>query len=313
MAHTHGTPVERALAIALLLNGIYLVVEAVGGWLSGSLALLSDAAHMLGDVGALALAWGAARLARGAAKPEHTFGLRRAETVGAFVNGLMLLAAVAWITWEAVGRLVQGSPAVAGRTVLVVAAIGLLVNLGSAWYLARSDSGNLNVRGALLHMLADALGSVGAIVAALFVMGGYPAADAIVSVGIAALVLVGSWGLLRDATRVLLQMPPPQLRVGRVRDALADVPGLSSVHDLHVWTLDGQNGILSAHLVIADESRWQEVMQEARRRLVEEVGIPHVTLQPECSGHCGDHNCPALESSAEPHGHHHGHGHGHAH
>lgn len=307
MAHTPNTPVERALAVALALNAAYLVVEAVGGWLSGSLALLSDAAHMLGDVGALALAWGAARIAREAARPEHTFGLRRAETVGAFVNGLLLLAAVAWIIWEAVGRLIGGAPAVAGTTVLVVAAIGLGVNLGSAWYLARADSGNLNVRGALLHMLADALGSVGAIVAALFVLAGYPAADAIVSIAIALLVLFGSWGLLRDATRVLLQLPPPELRVGRVREVLADVPGLSSVHDLHVWTLDGQSGILSAHLVIEDESRWQEVMAEARRRLVDDVGIPHVTLQPECSGHCGDHHCPALVAQA--HGHHHGHAH----
>ena len=192
-----------------MLNGGYLIVEAVAGWMSGSLALLSDAAHMLSDVGALALAWGASQLAATVARREHTFGLRRAEIVGAFVNALTLLAACGWIAFEAIQRLIEGPPEVGGLAVLVVAIIGLFVNLGSAWVLHRSDPHNLGVRGALMHMLADALGSVGAIVAALFLMAGVAAADPIVSLAIAGLILAGTWGLLRDSGRVLLQFPPP--------------------------------------------------------------------------------------------------------
>ena len=280
-----------------MLNGGYLIVEAVAGWMSGSLALLSDAAHMLSDVGALALAWGASQLAATVARREHTFGLRRAEIVGAFVNALTLLAACGWIAFEAIQRLIEGPPEVGGLAVLVVAIIGLFVNLGSAWVLHRSDPHNLGVRGALMHMLADALGSVGAIVAALFLMAGVAAADPIVSLAIAGLILAGTWGLLRDSGRVLLQFPPPGASVAQVEQALAGVPGLSAVHDLHLWTLDGRSGILTAHLRLDDPDRWQEVQAAARKLLVEELGVAHVTLQVEGHGDCPEgHDCSARQS-----------------
>lgn len=309
--HGHGSVdrsalVMRALLVTLVLNASYLVVEAGAGWWSGSLALLSDAAHMLGDVAALLLAYGAAHLATRSGSPNHTFGLRRAEVIGALLNGLILLGAVAWIFVEAVERLLNGAPEVAGPVVLAVATIGLFVNLGSAWYLSRSDKDNLGVRGALAHMLADALGSVGAMVAAVLVMAGVPGADAVVSVLIGALVLVGTWGVLRDSTRVLLQFPPRDLQVDSVRGALAAVDGLADVHDLHLWSLDGQSGVLTAHLVLVDPQRWQAVLAEARRTLIEDLGIAHVTLQVEVAGSCHGDACPALARAPEIH---HGHGH----
>lgn len=304
--HGHAQPqVQRALLAALVLNGGYLVVEAVVGVWSGSLALLSDAAHMLSDVGALALAWGAAQLAASVARRELTFGFRRAEVVGAFVNALTLFAACVWITWEAVERMRAGPPEVGGAAVLVVASLGLLVNLGSAWFLHRSDPDNLGIRGALVHMLADALGSVGAIAAGLLLMAGYPIADPLVSLGIAVLVLLGTWGVFRDSARVLLQFPPPGPGVVEIEAALSGLPGLAEVHHLHLWSLDGRQGILTAHLVLEEGAPWRSAQAEARAVLVDGLGIPHVTLQVEGAGDCPeDPACGAVHAPT---------GHGHAH
>ncbi len=282
--------VRRALLGSLLLNGMFLVVEAVVGWWSGSLALLSDAAHMLSDVGALVLALGAAHLAGRAASEGRSFGFRRAEPLGAFVNGLTLLVACAWILWEAVERLREGVPEVAGMAVLVVGIIGLAINLGSAWMLARSDRDNLNVRGALMHMLADALGSVGAIVAALFVLAGKPLADPLVSLLIAALVLYGTFHILRDSTVVLLQFAPPGVDIKALRERVLGVPGVVGLHDLHIWTLDGRRAVLSAHIQVDDPASLDEVRERATEELAA-LGIHHVTLQIErdgCSGGCDE-------------------------
>ncbi len=282
--------VRRALLGSLVLNGAFLIVEAGVGWWSGSLALLSDAAHMLSDVGALVLALGAAHLAGRAASEGRSFGFRRAEPLGAFVNGLTLLAACAWIVWEAVARLREGVPEVAGMAVLVVGVIGLAINLGSAWMLARSDRENLNVRGALMHMLADALGSVGAIVAALFVLNGQPLADPLVSLLIAALVLYGTWHILRDSTVVLLQFAPPGIDIQGLRSSVLGVPGVVGLHDLHIWTLDGRRAVLSAHLQVDDPTSLDVVREQATDALAT-LGIHHVTLQIErdgCSGGCDE-------------------------
>lgn len=290
--HAAGTPgVRKALTIALVLNAAFLVIEAGAGWLTGSLALLSDAAHMVSDVGALALALGATHLAERRGGAHGTFGFRRAETIGAFVNGLLLLAACAWIATEAVGRLLAGPPEVPGLPVFVVAAAGLVVNVGSAWWLARADRDNLNVRGALLHMLADAVGSVGAMIAAGLLLLGYPLADPVVSLLIAAMVLFGSWGLLRDATRVLLQFAPAHLDVPGLRTAMAGVPGVVDVHDLHVWTLDGQRLVLSAHLEVADTIAPEAARLAASTLLSREFGIDHSTLQVERGEPCSGGNC----------------------
>ena len=272
---------SRALALSLVLNGAFLLVELAVGLVTGSLALLSDAAHMLSDVGALALALVAARLALRPAEGARTFGMRRAEVVGGFVNGLTLLGACAFITWEAAERLRAGPPPVPGLPILIVGGLGLLINLGSAWALARADRGNLNVRGALVHMLADALGSVGAMVAAGLVMAGFPAADPIVSLFIAALVLWGTVGLLRDTGRVLLQFPPAGFDVEGMCRGLEAVPGVASVHDAHVWTLDGQSAIVSVHLVAGVDADLEAVRACAVRRLEDDHGVRHSTLQVE--------------------------------
>lgn len=284
--HGHVDP-RRALVITLGLNGVFLLAEAAAGWWTGSLALLSDAAHMLSDVSALVLALAAAQLATGRADANRTYGLARAEVLGAFVNSALLLAACAWIVYEAVLRLTGEPPHVPGVPVLAVGVLGLAVNLGSAWALARSDAENLNVRGALLHMLADALGSVAAIVAALLLMLGVPGADAAASLAVAALVTFGAVRLLREAGRVLLELPPPGLDVTQVRDALLAVDGVVEVHDLHAWSLDGRTPMVSAHLVLEEEASFETVCRAAHSLLEDRFRVAHATVQPERGRLCG--------------------------
>jgi cobalt-zinc-cadmium efflux system protein len=302
--HAHGHPTvgehsagpgaaRRAITAALALNGAFLVIEASVGLVTGSLALLSDAAHMLSDVGSLGLALVAAQAALRPPRGNVTYGLARAEVLGAFVNGLSLLLASTWIVWEAVGRLGSGGPAVPGGVILGVAAIGLAINLGSAWALARA-AGGLNVRGALIHMLVDALGSVGAMVAGALVIFGLPIADTVVSLLIAALVLWATVGLLRDSGRILLEIAPAGVSVRDVRVALGEVEGVIDVHDLHVWTLSGSEALLSAHLVVARPS----VVFDVRRMLLERFEITHATLQSEEEGCAG----PSCEDEEATHG-----------
>jgi cobalt-zinc-cadmium efflux system protein len=279
------------LGLALGLNFVFLGVEFGVGWWTQSLALLSDAAHMASDVGALVLALAAAQLARRKATNHMTYGLARAEVLGAFVNGLGLLVVCALIVREGLARLVEGPPAVPGVPVLVVGVIGLAINLGSAWILHRADDGDLNVRGALFHMLSDALGSVAAIVAAVFLMFGVGGADPIASLIVGALVAVGAVSLVRDAGRVLLELPPRDLDVAGVHQALMALDGVVEVHDLHAWSLDGRTPLVSAHLVVQAQS--EEVCDRARAMLDDRFQVHHATLQIEraeqaCGVRCGD-------------------------
>jgi cobalt-zinc-cadmium efflux system protein len=291
MGHVHvhvpeGTDPRRALAGALALNGVFLVVELGVGWWSGSLALMSDAAHMASDVGALALALGAAQLALRPSGPDRTFGWRRAEVLGGFTNAVLLLLACLWIVWEAAQRLASGPPDVPGLPMLLVATLGLLINLGAAWALWREGHQDLNVRAALAHMLADALGSVGAMVAAGLVMVGYPLADPVISVLVALLVAWGTVRLVQLTARVLLQLPPPGFDVRALREAMAAVPNVASVHDLHVWTLDGRAPILSAHVVIHPDGDHDAVRSALDGVLEERFDVHHGTLQVERGGPC---------------------------
>ena len=320
---------ERALAVALLLNFVYLLVEVSAGLLSGSLALLSDAAHMVSDVAALALAYVASRLASRPPAGRHTFGWARAEVLGAFANAVILLVACLIIFKEAISRLVQGAPNVPGLPVFVVASIGLCINLGSAYMLFRAEGakGNLNVRGALVHMLADALGSVGAMVSALLMMfAGWAAADAVASLVIGVLVLYGAWGILRDSAHVLLEGAPESQRPEDIHATLLALEGVSGVHDLHVWSLGGAHALVTAHLIVSHGHTTGDVLRRAERHLHEVVGIRHTTLQLECEGevHCADEVCPLQDRlKLEPrlslghahggHGHGGGHGGGHGH
>jgi len=299
MSHDHPHPhpssrsasVRRALTWALVLNGIFLVVEATIGLLTGSLALLSDAAHMVSDVAALALALGAAALATRAADSRRSYGFHRAEVLGAALNGLAMLIVVGLIGKEAVVRLLGEAPHVLAWPVLVAGVVGLAINLGSAWWLARADRDNLNVRGALVHMRADALGSVGAIVAAGGLWLGWPAAEAVVALAVAALVLWGTVRLLRDAVCVLMDFAPHGEDGEVIGRGLGAVDGVAGVHDVHLWTLDGRERLVTAHLVRRDGACADDILREAHALLASEHGVRHATLQVETAGTCARDGC----------------------
>ncbi len=315
----HSEAGRRALKWSLVLNGGFLLIEAGVGWWTGSLALLSDAGHMVGDVSALLLAYVVAGLAMRPSTPTRTFGLTRAEALGAFVNGLALLAVVAFIVVEAIERMVSGPPAVPGLPVLVVGAVGLAINLGSAWALWRSASGDINVQGALAHMLADALGSLGAMIAAgLILLFGWHWADPVVSLLVAALVLWGAARVVLSATRVLLDFAPADMDAERVEAALVAVDGVAAVHDIHVWGQAGARVMVTAHLVPAAEAAPFDVLQRAEATLRTALGVAHSTLQIEPRSGCPQPACPFAEPLAtldEGDGHHdhehHDHDHGH--
>ncbi len=272
---------SRALLWTLAFNLVFLVIEAAAAWWTGSLALWTDASHMLGDVGALVLALSAAQISLLPANARRTFGLRRAEVLGAFTNGLALLVICGHIFAEAIDRLLHTAPDVPAMPVLWVGVAGLVVNVASAVVLHRSAGDNLNIRGAMLHMAADALGSVGAIVAALFLMRGVSGADAAVSLLIGVLVLWGAWQILRDSARVLLQLPPVRADVEEISGGLRDIPGVTALHDLHLWTLDGREAVLSAHLVISEERPDDAIRRDALDLLAQRFSLSHVTLQVE--------------------------------
>ncbi len=315
MGHAHAHPtgssgarVRTALRWSLLLNGVFLFVEAGVGFWSGSLALLSDAAHMVSDVSALALALVVAELARRPASSGRTFGLVRAEVLGAFVNALLLGGACVLLASQAISRLYSGATDFHAQPVLIVGILGLLINLGSAWMLARSDRDNLNVRGALAHMLADALGSVGAIAAALLAsMFDMHAADPILSLLICVMILFGTWSVLRDSTRVLLDFVPENLPQERVEAALQGIAGVRTVHELHLWST-GSRTILTAHLVPELGADPCAMLVEAEHILRGHLGIHHTTIQIDPAGAdgCEQQACPLLQDAPlNPHQHHH--------
>lgn len=277
----------RALLWTLGLNFAFLIIEASAGFITGSLALLSDAAHMVSDVAALALALLAQAISRRPATPSRTFGLQRAEVVGAFVNGLALVGVAGYLVYSAVERMLTGVPEVAAGPVFSLGLIGLAINVGSAAFLWRSSHGNLNLRGALWHMLADALGSVGAMIAGVGMYLGVYVLDAIAALLIAALVIVGTIGLLRDTLAVLLLFAPGSISPPAVRSFLMQQPKVDDVHDLHVWSLDGRRSVVSAHIVSEVGALCPHDVRDVISRLEEEFGVQHVTLQHEV----GDQRC----------------------
>lgn len=278
--HHHGPESGGALGWALILTLGFALVEAVGGWWAGSLALLSDAGHMVTDAFSLALAALAAWIARHPPSARHSYGLARAEIVGGLANGLLMLGVILFIVIEAVERLRHPQP-VAGGWVMAIASIGLGVNALVAWVLSRGGEG-LNVRAALLHVLGDLLGSVAALSAgAVVYFTGWTPADPILSLVVAGLILVATLRLLRDALHVLMEGVPASLDLAQVGQSLAQVPGVVSVHDLHIWTLASGRIALSAHVVLADLGRWPRILAAMQQFLHDRFGIEHVTLQPE--------------------------------
>jgi cobalt-zinc-cadmium efflux system protein len=288
--HPHSTATlrdlqRRALQFALVLNGGYLLVEIAGALIFNSLALLADAAHMLSDVVGLGIALAAQRLAMRPATARHTYGFQRAEVLGALANAVVIGAATTWIVFEAIGRL-RDPQSVEGGGLLLVAAAGLIVNAWSALVIRRSQGTSLNMRGAFVHMWADALGSIGVIVAAIGVLA-WDATwlDPAASLAIAAIVIWSAWGLLRATLQVLLEGAPSHLRSEEIENALADESGVESVHHLHLWSLASDVPALSAHVVLGGEPTLHDAQNkgdEIKLMLEERFGISHATLELEC-------------------------------
>jgi cobalt-zinc-cadmium efflux system protein len=270
---------RRALRTGLAVSVLTCGVEVVGGWLTNSLALLTDAAHMVTDIGALGLTLFALWIGTRAASETKTYGYYRAEILAALVNGVVLWFVVVLIVAEAWRRL-REPPAVAGAGLVVVATIGLLVNAFVARRLRPHSTHSLNVHGAYLHVLSDLLGSVGAFAAgAVILLTGWTTADALASVLIAALILVGSWSLVREAVDVLMEAVPRHVDVETLRRALERVPGTEEVHDLHVWSLTTGRYALSAHAVLRTGAVHDQVLDAMTSLCEREFNIDHVTIQ----------------------------------
>jgi cobalt-zinc-cadmium efflux system protein len=295
--HQHGAgaawTVRRRLTIALALTASFLVAEVAAGLLSGSLALLSDAGHMLTDAGALGLALWAQALGTRPRSDRKTFGYRRAEILAAAANGIVLGAAAIAVIVEAVRRF-QSPSHVRGYPMLVVAVIGLAINLLAAKILSGGSGQDLNLRAVTAHVLADAAGSVAAIVAAALILRfGWTIVDPIASILISVLILFGAWRLLRDATHVLMEGAPAGIDVGALERLACETPGVLEVHDMHVWSLVGDAPVITAHVLLKPGAHGVEVARDVGRRIEGRVGSAHVTVQPEAAPPPGERLHPA--------------------
>jgi len=278
--HAPGAPAQLLLLTLLLTLG-YAVVEAGMGLWTGSLALLADAGHMITDAGALGLSLIVARIALRPRSANMTYGYRRAEVIGALVNAATMVAISLFILVEAAQRLAS-PPELRGAGLLYTALGGLLLNLCAAGLLARSAKDNLNVRSALLHVLGDALGSVAAIVAGLSVLVfDFKLADPLASLAIAAVIGYGSVRVLREASEVLMEATPTDIDIGQLERTILDTPGVSAVHDLHVWCLTPSQPMLTAHVVLKHAAHGTDVAKRVGERLHALHGLDHVTIQPE--------------------------------
>ena len=278
-AHDHRSASRRALGTVLALTVGVTAVEVVGGFLTGSLALLADAGHMLSDTFAIGLALVALTLAGRPSTPRRSFGFQRAEILAAFVNGLTLVLVSGWIAWEAVQRF-RDPPEILGGWMLAVAAVGLAVNVVSAGILMRSARESLNVEAALRHVVADVLGSVGVLAAALVILlTGWTTIDPIVSLAIAVLIVASAWSVLRDSTAILMEQTPSGIDADQVARAIVEVPGVTSVHDLHVWRITSGFDALSAHVLVGRGEDCHGLRQDIERVLAERFDITHTTLQ----------------------------------
>lgn len=271
---------------ALGLTAMFCVVEAVGGWWTNSLALLSDAVHMLTDVAALGIGLFALWVAARPPSANKTFGYHRAEILAALGNGIALCVIVVFIVREALERL-GDTLHIDAPGMFAIATVGLAVNVVCAWLLLPREGSSLNRRAAFLHVLADLLGSLGAVAAALIIMAtGWYAADALAACVIAVLVLASAWRLVREALDILMEAVPSHIDIDRLRSELEQVPGTHRVHDLHVWTLTTGRYALSAHAVIDASARGEVVLAAMRALLAERFAVDHVTIQLECEEPC---------------------------
>lgn len=286
-SHTHSHPPEshgRAFAIGIALNIAFVVVEAVLGFLSGSMALVADAGHNLSDVLALAIAWGAAVMSARPASARYTYGFKSSSILAALANAGLLLVAIGAILIETVRRLFEPAP-VEGMTMIVVAGIGVAVNGATALLFMRGRHSDLNIRGAFLHMAADALVSVGVVIAGvLILLTGRLWIDPVTSLAIVAVIAWGTWGLLKDSVRMGLLAVPEGIDEGEVRAFLCSQAGVSACHDLHIWPMSTTETALTAHLVMPAGHPGDAALRELAHELEHRFGIHHATIQVETGG-----------------------------
>ena len=302
--HSHGAS-ERAVAVAAALTGGFMLVEIAGGLVSGSLALLADAGHMALDFAALALAWFGFRLARRPADGRRSYGFDRFSVLVAFVNGLALFAVAAWITVEAIGRLADPQPILTG-TMLLVAVLGLVVNVAAFWVLSRGDTEHLNMRAALLHVVGDMLGSVAAIAAALAIMAtGWFAIDPILSVLVSLIILRAAWHVVRQSGHILLEGAPAGLDTAAVREAVLALPFVNDAHHVHVWSISQSRPMVTLHACVDPTVPVGHAVAAIKKRLAERFALDHCTVEIE-HGACADADADACADACADAAHHHG-------
>lgn len=300
--HSHGPGAWRgtdrkALLTAALLTAGFMFAEVAGGLLTGSLALLADAGHMLSDSFSLFLALGAVALAARPVTPKRTFGFKRAEILAALINGVLLVVVSVWIIIEAINR-IGDPPEILGGWMFAVASIGLAINLIAAWVLYRSAGESLNVKAALRHVLADVAGSVGVILAAVIILTtGWELADPIVSIVISVLIAASAWSILRDSVDVLLEAAPPGMDSEKIGWSMASLEGVEQVHDLHIWQITSGMPMLSAHVLVGTEADCHGIRRDLEQMLEHEYEIDHTTLQVE---HVGRQEPISIEEMGRP-------------
>jgi len=295
MNHDHlRAEYGRTFALGVALNLGFVLIEAFYGWQAHSLALLADAGHNLSDVGGLLLAWAAFGAARLRPNIRHTYGWRRGSILASFVNAILLLFAMGSLAWEAVQRL-QSPASVDAITVMLVASVGVVINGITAWLFLSGSKHDLNLRGAFLHMAADSLVSAGVVLAgALYLWQGWAWLDPVVSLLIALVILIGTWSLFRQSIHLLFDGVPDDIDLAAVQQCLLDLPGVLSVHDLHVWAMDTSENALTAHLVIDDNRKdCDGLLSAAAEVLHDRFEIRHSTLQQEFSNYAAQ--CPAVQ------------------
>ena len=286
-AHNHGpTHYGKAFAIGIGLNSVFVAIEAWYGWQVQSLALLADAIHNLSDVGALVLAWAAFAAARLATNRRHSYGWRRGSILASFTNAVILLLAMGSLSWEALQRL-QADAGMAATTVIIVAGIGVVINAVTAWLFVAGSKRDLNLRGAFLHMAADALVSLGVVIAGLlYLWQGWSWVDPVMSLIVALVVIIGTWSLFRRSLHLLFDGVPEGVDLDAVRDCLLSVPGVVSVHDLHIWALSTSENAVTAHLVLAETASADDaLLRQATTLLEQRFDIQHAVLQQESAAY----------------------------
>jgi len=304
MSHPHHHEIDfgRAFAIGVLLNTGFIVAEVIFGLLSHSLSLLADAGHNLGDVMGLLMAWAASNLARRSPTERFTYGLRRTSVLAALFNAILLLVGIGAIAAEAIRRIGSPEP-VLGQTMIWVAAAGVVVNGVTAWMFAGGRKGDLNIRGAFLHMAADAAVSAGVVLAGFVILRtGWSLLDPISSLVIVVIILIGTWGLLRDSVSLVLDAVPRGIDSGAVKSFLEQLPGVAEIHHLHVWGLSTTETACTAHVVKREPQLDDQLLKEIAHELHERFGIEHTTIQFE---RCDGPDCPTEHETHAAVEHHH--------